>query len=126
MLKIAVAIMTTFLILGIFALVYGVARQASKMGAGAKPAALSAQSLYGQALNLGAGELAERFRLGRAHRPALEGRGERCRRHNRWQERARAWPDSAPASLTAGWKRKPPSGEPCAENRTHGADLPLS
>ena len=59
MLKIAVAILTTLLILGIFALVYGVARQASKMGIGAKPAAsLPAQSLYGQALNLGPGEVA--------------------------------------------------------------------
>ena len=58
MLKIVVAIMTTLLILGIFALVYGVARQASKMGTGAKPAAsAAAQSLYGQALNLGPGEL---------------------------------------------------------------------
>jgi hypothetical protein len=58
MLKIAVAILTALLILGILALVYGVARQASKLGTAAKPApALSAQSLYGQSLNLGQGEL---------------------------------------------------------------------
>lgn len=58
MLKIAVAIMTALLILGIFALVYGFVLQASKIGEGAKPAAsLPAQSLYGQPLNLGPGEL---------------------------------------------------------------------
>ena len=59
MLKIAVAIMTALLILGIFALVYGVIRQASKIGtAGRTAPALSTQSLYGQSLNLGAGALA--------------------------------------------------------------------
>lgn len=58
MLKIAVAILTAFLILGIIALVYGVARQAAKLGTAAKPApALPAQSLYGQSLDLGQGEL---------------------------------------------------------------------
>jgi hypothetical protein len=56
-LKIAVAIMTTFLILGIVALVYGVARQATKLGASSSAPALPAQSLYGQSLALGQGEL---------------------------------------------------------------------
>ncbi len=56
-LKIAVAIMTTFLILGIVALVYGVARQAAKLGASSSTPALPAQSLYGQNLALGQGEL---------------------------------------------------------------------
>jgi len=57
MLKIAVAIMTTLLILGIVALVYGVARQAAKLGASSSAPALPAQSLYGQSLALGQGEL---------------------------------------------------------------------
>jgi hypothetical protein len=57
MLKIAVAIMTTLLILGIVALVYGVARQAAKLGTSSSAPALSAQSLYGQRLALGQGEL---------------------------------------------------------------------
>jgi hypothetical protein len=58
MLKIAVAILTALLILGIFALVYGVARQASKIGtAPGAPAAMSAGSLYGHALTLGPGEV---------------------------------------------------------------------
>lgn len=55
-LKIAVAIMTTLLILGIVALVYGVARQAAKLGASSSAPALP-QSLYGQSLALGQGEL---------------------------------------------------------------------
>ena len=57
MLKIAVAILTALLILGILALVYGVARTASKIGTASPPPALSAQSLYGQNLALGKGEL---------------------------------------------------------------------
>ena len=57
MLKIAVAILTTLLILGILALVYGVARTASKIGTASPAHALSAQSLYGQSLALGQGEL---------------------------------------------------------------------
>jgi hypothetical protein len=58
LLKIAVAIITTLLILGIMALVYGVARQAAKLGAPTSSApALPAQSLYGQSLALGQGEL---------------------------------------------------------------------
>jgi hypothetical protein len=58
MLKIAVAILTALLILGIFALVYGVARTASKIGASSSPAlAISAGSLYGHALTLGPGEV---------------------------------------------------------------------
>lgn len=56
MLKIAVTILTALLILGILALVYGVARQASKLGSASTPMP-HAQSLYGQSLNLGAGEL---------------------------------------------------------------------
>lgn len=56
-LKIAVTVMTALLILGIVALVYGVARQAAKLGKGQPGPALSAQTLYGQTLNLGAGEL---------------------------------------------------------------------
>lgn len=56
-LKIAVAIITTLLILGIVALVYGVARQAAKLGASSSAPALPAQSLYGQSLALGQGEL---------------------------------------------------------------------
>jgi hypothetical protein len=57
MLKIAVAIMTTLLILGIVALVYGVARTAAKIGTASPAPAQSAQSLYGQSLALGKGEL---------------------------------------------------------------------
>ncbi len=58
MLKIAVAILTALLILGIFALVYGVARTASKIGTAPSPAlAPSAGSLYGHTLALGAGEV---------------------------------------------------------------------
>ena len=57
MLKIAVTIMTTLLILGIVALVYGVARQAAKLGSAATAPALPAQSLYGQTLALGKGEV---------------------------------------------------------------------
>lgn len=55
MLKIAVAIMTTLLIIGIVALVYGMARQAAKLGTA--PSALSPQYLYGKNLILGQGEL---------------------------------------------------------------------
>ena len=57
MLKIAVAILTALLILGILALVYGVARTAAKLGTASPTPALSAQSLYGQSLALGQGEL---------------------------------------------------------------------
>ena len=57
LLKIAVAIMTTLLLLGIVALAFGVARQAAKIGKASPAPALSAQSLYGQSLNLGQGEL---------------------------------------------------------------------
>jgi hypothetical protein len=56
-LKIAVAIMTTLLILGIVALVYGVARQATKLGSASSAPSLPAQSLYGRDLALGQGEL---------------------------------------------------------------------
>jgi hypothetical protein len=56
-LKISVAIMTTLLILGIVAIVYGVARQAAKLGTSSSAPALQAGSLYGQSLALGQGEL---------------------------------------------------------------------
>lgn len=56
-LKIAVAIITTLLILGIVALVYGVARQAAKLGASSSAPALPVQSLYAQSLAFGQGEL---------------------------------------------------------------------
>jgi len=62
MLKIAVTIMTTLLIAGVLALVYGVARQASKLGAAPastpRPAIQStAGTPYAQTLALGQGEL---------------------------------------------------------------------
>ena len=57
MLKIAVAILTALLILGILALVYGVARTAATLGTTSPAPALSAQSIYGQSLALGQGEL---------------------------------------------------------------------
>lgn len=53
----AVTILTALLILGILALVYGVARQASKLGKEASAPSSAAQSLYGQTLSLGQGEL---------------------------------------------------------------------
>ena len=56
-LKIAVAIITTLLILGIVALVYGMARQAAKLGTSSSAPALPAGSFYGQSLALGQGEL---------------------------------------------------------------------
>lgn len=60
MLKISVAIMTALLILGIIALVYGMARQASRLGAPAQTALGPAgQSPYVQALDLGQGEIKE-------------------------------------------------------------------
>ncbi len=56
--KIAVAIMTALLLAGIVALVYGVARQVSKLGAAPKPAATSTgQAPYAQLLDLGQGKL---------------------------------------------------------------------
>ena len=57
MLKIAVAILTALLILGILALVYGFAQTAAKLGTASPAPALSGQSLYGQSLALGQGEL---------------------------------------------------------------------
>ena len=57
-LKIAVAIMTALMIAGIVALVYGVARQVSKLGSTAKPAVTSAaHAPYTQQLDLGPGKL---------------------------------------------------------------------
>ncbi|MBT3071854.1 hypothetical protein KKP04_13355 [Rhodomicrobium sp. Az07] len=66
MLKIAVTIMTTLLIVGIIALVYGVARQAAKLSSGpasparpvlSSPAAAPSATPYAQTLALGQGEL---------------------------------------------------------------------
>jgi hypothetical protein len=58
LLKITIAIMTALLVVGILALVYGMARQASKLGATAKPAAVLAEQVpYVQSLALGQGEL---------------------------------------------------------------------
>jgi hypothetical protein len=57
-LKIAVAAMTVLLIAGIVALVFGVARQVSKLGAGSKPALASGQQApYRNVLDLGQGKL---------------------------------------------------------------------
>ncbi len=57
-LKIAVAILSALLIAGIVALVYGVARQVSKLGTTARPAVTSAgQAPYTQLLDLGDGKL---------------------------------------------------------------------
>ena len=57
-LKISIAIMTALLILGIVALVYGMARQASRLGTPAKVTSRSAvQSPYVRALELGQGEI---------------------------------------------------------------------
>ncbi len=57
-LKIAVAILTALLIAGIVALVYGVARQVSKLGTTARPSVTSAgQAPYTQLLDLGQGKL---------------------------------------------------------------------
>jgi hypothetical protein len=58
MLKIGVATMTGLLILGIFALLYGVTQQMTKLGGGAaKPEALPSDTLYGQILAVAPGEL---------------------------------------------------------------------
>src|SRR5208337_4893778 len=57
-LKISIAMMTTLLLLGIVALVFGVVRQASKLGMAAKPAAVAAgQSPYVKSLDLAQGKL---------------------------------------------------------------------
>jgi hypothetical protein len=58
LLKVSIAIMTALLILGVLALVYGMVRQASKLGTAAKPtAALAGRAPYMQSLALGQGEL---------------------------------------------------------------------
>ncbi len=57
MLKIAVAILTALLIVGILALVYGFALTAAKLGTASPVPAIPAQSIYGQSLALGQGEL---------------------------------------------------------------------
>jgi flagellar basal body-associated protein FliL len=55
-LKISIAIMTALLILGIMALIYGMARQASRIGS--KPAPVSAANApYLRSLQLGEGEV---------------------------------------------------------------------
>jgi hypothetical protein len=59
LLKISIAIMTALLILGIVALVFGMARQASRLGTPSTRALPSAASKpYGQTLKLGQGQLA--------------------------------------------------------------------
>ena len=59
-LKIAVAILTALMLLGIVALVYGMAQQVSKLGAAGKPAAATApagRTPYARVLDLGQGKL---------------------------------------------------------------------
>lgn len=59
-LKIVIAIMSAILLLGIVALVYGVAQQVSKLGSSGKAAAVPAQSgraPYARVLDLGQGSL---------------------------------------------------------------------
>ncbi len=59
-LKIAVAIMTVLLLLGMVALFYGVAQQVSKLGEASRPAPASApatQTPYARVLDLGQGKL---------------------------------------------------------------------
>ncbi|MGO8954569.1 MAG: hypothetical protein ACLPWS_05525 [Rhodomicrobium sp.] len=57
-LKISVAIMTALLLLGIVALIFGVVRQASKLGTAAKPAAVAAGRVpYVRSLDLSQGKL---------------------------------------------------------------------
>jgi flagellar basal body-associated protein FliL len=57
-LKIAIAVMTVLLIAGIVALVFGVARQVSKLGTPSKPAVTpAAPAPYSQVLDLGQGKL---------------------------------------------------------------------
>ena len=75
-LKIAVAIMTAILLLGIVALVYGVGQQVSKLGTAGKPVAASvppAHTPYARVLDLGQGKLEI-------------GRGERRSRHSSLEE----------------------------------------
>jgi hypothetical protein len=55
-LKISIAIMTVLLILGILALVYGMVRQASRLGMPARPAA-TVQAPYEHTLELSQGQL---------------------------------------------------------------------
>jgi hypothetical protein len=58
LLKISIAIMTALLILGIFALIYGMARQASRLGTAPEPAAARAVlPAYQRTLDLGQGKL---------------------------------------------------------------------
>jgi hypothetical protein len=57
LLKISIAIMTALLILGIIALVYGMARQAKRLGAAPEPAARAGLPPYLRSLDLGQGKL---------------------------------------------------------------------
>jgi hypothetical protein len=58
LLKISIAIMTVLLILGVFALIYGIARQAKRLGAAPEPAAARAGlPPYLRTLDLGQGKL---------------------------------------------------------------------
>jgi hypothetical protein len=58
LLKISIAIMTMLLILGIVALIYGIARQAKRLGAAQEPAAARAGlPAYMRTLDLGQGKL---------------------------------------------------------------------
>ena len=57
-LKLAVAIMSVLLVLGLVALVFGVVRQVSKLGKPAKPAAVpETQAPYKLSLDIGQGKL---------------------------------------------------------------------
>jgi hypothetical protein len=58
LLKISIAIMTALLILGIFALIYGMARQAKRLGGSPEPAVARAPlAAYSRTLDLGQGKL---------------------------------------------------------------------
>jgi hypothetical protein len=58
LLKISIAIMTMLLILGIVALIYGIARQAKRLGAAPDPdAARAGPAAYMRTLDLGQGKL---------------------------------------------------------------------
>ncbi len=56
-LKISIAVMTALLILGILALVYGMARQASRMGTAEKASGVLAHAHYSKTVDLGEGNL---------------------------------------------------------------------
>ncbi|SRR5579883_652042 len=58
-LKISIVIMTVLLIAGIVALVFGMARQASRLGAASRQTTAEAKSPYMNLLDLGRGEIKE-------------------------------------------------------------------